>query len=412
MSTMKPADVMIPRIDDFEKWAVVACDQFSSEPEYWQEAEKIVGDAPSALRLILPEAELGGDVSARVQGIQAAMKRYIEEGLFETYPKAYVYVERTMKSGKIRKGVVGMVDLDAYDYMPASGAAIRATEKTVVERIPPRMKIRQGAPVELPHVILLCDDPEKTVVEPLAEKKGGMKKLYDFDLMLGGGHIAGWLVEGEDAKALDAALDAYEKAAPARYARLKGTPMVFAAGDGNHSLATAKACYEALKQANPGEDLSDHPARYALVELENIHDEALEFEPIHRIVTGVDVKKLLDAVEGVCAEGGYPVKWISGEESGTVYLDRARSPLAVGVLQPVLDAYLAENGGGIDYIHGEDVLERLAKQENAVGFFLPPMGKDQLFAGVIADGMLPRKTFSMGHAQEKRYYLEAREIEK
>ncbi len=412
MSVMKPADILIPRVGDFEKWAVVACDQFSSEPEYWREAGDIVGDAPSALRLILPESELSGDVGAKVADIHAAMAKCMADGLFDEYPAAYVYVERTMKSGKVRRGVVGMVDLDAYDYMPASGAAIRATEKTVVERIPPRMKIRQGAPLELPHVILLCDDPEATIVEPLTGKKDSFKKLYDFDTMLGGGHIAGWLVSGEAAAALDAALEKYEQGAPARYAHLNGTPMVFAAGDGNHSLATAKACYEAIKAAHPGQDMSGHPARYALVELENIHDEALEFEPIHRIVTGVDVGKLMDAAAGVCAEGGYPVKWISGEKSGTVYLDKARSPLAVGVLQPMLDAYLAENGGAIDYIHGEDVLERLAKQDNAVGFLLPPMGKDQLFAGVIADGMLPRKTFSMGHAQEKRYYLEARRIEK
>lgn len=410
MRVMRAADVMVPRVEDMEKWAVVACDQFTSEPEYWQRAEAIVGDAPSALRLILPEAELGGDVGARVTAIHAAMRRYMDGVRFDVYPAAYVYVERTMQSGAIRRGVVGMVDLDAYDYMPESGAAIRATEKTVVERIPPRMRIRQGAPLELPHVILLCDDPGRTLIEPLTARKDGLRKLYDFETMLGGGHIAGWLVDGEAAASLTAALDAYERDVPARFAHLGGAPMVYAAGDGNHSLATAKACYEALKAAHPGQDLRDHPARYALVELENIHDEALAFEPIHRIVTGVDADDLLRALAGVCAPGGHIVTWVSGGRRGTLSLDAARSPLAVGVLQSALDAYLTEKGGAIDYIHGEEALLRLAQRADAIGFLLPPMGKDQLFPGVIKGGMLPRKTFSMGHAQEKRYYLEARAI--
>ncbi|MDO5300122.1 MAG: DUF1015 domain-containing protein [Clostridia bacterium] len=413
MSVFGPADILIPRVSDFEKWAVVACDQFSSQPEYWEEVRAQVGAAPSALNLILPEAELGGEHErARTEAIHETMRTYAEDGLFALYPQAYVYVERTLQNGMIRKGLIGAVDLEAYDYQPGADAAIRATEKTVVERIPPRMNIRRGALLELPHIILLCDDARRTLIEPVAAAKDGFDKLYEFDLMQGGGHIAGWLVSGEAARAFDESLAAYSAGAQARYAGLPGRPMLFAAGDGNHSLATAKACYEELKQKRPGMDFSRHPARYALVELENIHDEAQIFEPIHRIVTGVDAPALLGALrETSCAGDGYPVEWIMGEAHGTVYLDRSKSQLAVGVLQAFLDDYLKTHGGETDYIHGEDVLMSLARQENAIGFLLAPMEKSQLFAGVIADGMLPRKTFSMGHAQEKRYYLEARAIQ-
>lgn len=411
MSVFGPADVLIPRVSDFEKWAVIACDQFSSQPEYWEVVRAQVGDAPSALKLILPEAELGGKRErTRIEDIHDEMRAYLEDGLFAQYPQAYIYVERTLQNGMIRRGLIGAVDLEAYDYQPGSNAAIRATEKTVVERIPPRMKIRRGAPLELPHIILLCDDDQHMLIEPIAAAKDGFKKLYEFDLMQGGGHIAGWLVSREAALAFDEGLARYEAGAKARYAGLPGEPMLFAAGDGNHSLATAKACYEELKQKHP--ELKDHPARYALVELENIHDEAQAFEPIHRIVTGVRAPELLKALrQTACAEGGYPVEWMMGEQRGTVYLDRAKSELAVGVLQAFLDEYLKTHEGETDYIHGDDVLIRLARQSDAIGFLLPPMEKNQLFRGVIADGMLPRKTFSMGHAQEKRYYLEARKIE-
>ena len=398
------ADVLLPRVNEMEKWAVVACDQFSSEPEYWARVRREAEGAPSALNLILPEAELGAqDEQERIAQIHAAMRAYLAQGVFEKHERAFVYVERTLVSGAVRRGVVGMVDLERYDYRAGAQAAVRATEKTVVERIPPRMAIRQGAAVELPHVLLLCDDERRALIEPLTLKKDSLPLLYDFELMEHGGRIAGYLVQGGEARALEARIDDYEARC------MESSGLCYAVGDGNHSLAAAKACYEAQKAAQDG--AQDNPARFALVELENIRDDAQVFEPIHRIVTGVEPEALLSALEERCgAAQGHRVAWIAGERRGSVTLSAGISPLAVGVLQGFLDEYLAVHGGQIDYIHGEDVLERLAQRPDAVGFLLPPMEKGQLFDGVVKDGSLPRKTFSMGHACEKRYYLEARRI--
>ena len=406
------ADILLPKNADMTKWAVIACDQFTSDQAYWDRVRVTAGDAPSIINLILPEAELGSPREAEeVAEINRTMDRYLREGVFAVYPDSYVYVERTLENGTIRKGLVGMVDLDAYDYNVGSTSAVRATEKTVPERIPPRQRVRRDAPIELPHVLLLCDDHEKKLIESVAAKKDSLPCLYDFDLMEDGGHIRGWLVAGADAEAFDATLAAYAKTVDSKYEGLKGVPMVFAVGDGNHSLATAKSCYEELKANHPGEDMSRHPARYALVELENIHDEAQVFEPIHRIITHTDAKALLRALEeSCCAPGGYVVRWYCGGEHGEVSLDRAKSELAVGVLQSFLDDYLKTHEGEIDYIHDDDALIALAEPKDALGFLLPAMEKSQLFRGVISDGALPRKTFSMGHSREKRYYLEGRKI--
>ena len=412
MNAFLPADILMPRVEDMKKWAVIACDQFSSNPAYWERVRATAGDAPSTINLILPEAELGtAQEEAHTALINETMAKYLNENVFKTYERSFVYVERTLENGSVRKGLMGIVDLDAYDYSVGSVSAIRATEKTVVERIPPRMKVRRNAPVELPHILMLCDDHDKQLIEPIAAMKADLPLLYDFDLMEDGGHISGWLVQGEAVEAFESRLAAYTATVGEKYVGLPGVPMVFAVGDGNHSLATAKACYEELKAANPGKDLSNHPARYALVELENIHDEAQVFEPIHRVLMKTNPRKLLADLEATwCAEGGFPVKWYIGKESGTVYLDRAKSQLAVGALQTFLDAWMKENEAEIDYIHGDEDTRQLAEQDNAIGFLLPSMEKSQLFRGVIADGILPRKTFSMGHAREKRYYLEGRAI--
>lgn len=412
MNAFLPADILMPKTDHMEKWAVIACDQFTSDAAYWDRVRKNAEGAVSTINLILPEAELGTEKeAAHTAEINATMKKYMDENVFTVYPNSYVYVERTLENGSIREGLVGMVDLDAYDYNTGATSAIRATERTVAERIPPRQRVRRDAPIELPHILMLCDDHDKVLIEPIGAKKEQLKKLYDFDLMEGGGHITGWLVEGKDVEEFNKALEKYTATVGEKYKGLKGVPMVFAVGDGNHSLATAKSCYEELKRNHPGEDLSNHPARYALVELENIHDPAQVFEPIHRVVTGCDPKALRKALESqACAEGGFPVTWYAGEESGTVLLDRSLSELAVGVLQGFLDSYLADHPGEVDYIHDDDALIALAKQPNAIGFLLPAMEKSQLFRGVIADGILPRKTFSMGHSREKRYYLEGRKI--
>ena len=407
-----PADILLPKNADFSKWAVIACDQFTSDQEYWNRVRANAEGSVSTINLILPEAELGTEKeAAHTALINKTMAEYMENGVFETYENSLIYVERTLENGSIRMGLMGMVDLDAYDYTVGATSAIRATERTVTERIPPRQRVRRDAPIELPHILLLCDDHEKVLIEPIAAKKDSFKVLYDCDLMEDGGHITGWLVPQEEVEKFNATLAEYSANVGKKYEGLKGEPVVFAVGDGNHSLATAKSCYEELKKNNPGVDLSAHPARYALVELENIHDPSQQFEPIHRVIFNTDTKKMLKAVEeNICAEGGYPVKWYIGEESGVVYLDRAKSELAVGVLQAFLDEYLKENEGEIDYIHDDDALIALAAKENAIGFLVPGMEKSQLFRGVVADGVLPRKTFSMGHSREKRYYLESRKI--
>lgn len=418
MKIFTPANILLPDVDSMEKWAVIACDQFSSQPEYWKEVREYVGDAPSTLNMILPEAELGvEDEKAKIRKINQNMEDYIEQGIFKEYPDSFVYIERTLQNGSVRKGLIGMVDLEAYSYEAGSDSAIRATEKTVLERIPPRMRIREGAVLEFPHVQILCDDVEKTLIEPIGKMKSELTKLYEFDLMKEGGHIAGWLVQGDVKDGFELRLHAYERSLEDKYIDVEGVPMTFAMGDGNHSLATAKACYEELKKNNLKKNYSNHPARYALVELENIHSSALEFEPIHRILTGIDPENVLECLEAGCGaspeqENIHKIEWYSGEKSGTVYLDARKSSLAVGVLQPFLDDYLKEHGGEIDYIHGDVVLKELAKKEQSIGFILPAMEKSQLFRGVMENGVLPRKTFSMGHAYDKRYYLEGRRLDK
>ena len=412
MNAFLPADILLPRDVPMEKWAVIACDQFTSDQAYWDRVRANAAGSPSTINLILPEAELGTPKEAEHTAlINKTMGEYLKNDVFTCYPHSLVLVERTLENGSVRLGLMGMVDLDAYDYSTGSTSAIRATEKTVVERIPPRQRVRRDAPLELPHILMLADDHDKVLIEPIAAKKDSLKKLYDFDLMEGGGHIAGWLVEGEEVKAFEARLTEYSANVGKKYEGLPGVPMVFAVGDGNHSLATAKSCYEELKAKNPGADLSRHPARFALVELENIHDPAQVFEPIHRVIFNTEPEAMLEELEKTwCAEGGFPVQWFIGEKSGTIYLDRAKSQLAVGALQTFLDKYLKTHDGEIDYIHDDDVLIDLAKKPSSIGFLLPAMEKSQLFRGVIADGILPRKTFSMGHAREKRYYLEARKI--
>ena len=411
-----PADILLPAANiSLDPWACIAVDQFTSQPEYWQRAEELAAGKPSTLHIVLPEAYLGTpQEEERMQTIRRTMQEY-RKSVLTRRVHGFVYVERTQMDGTIRQGLVGAVDLEAYDYNPGSKPAIRPSEKTVVERIPPRLKVRRGAILETPHVMMLADDEKKTLIEPIGDHKDSLPLLYDGELMLGGGHLRGWAVE--DPALIDqinAALAdlADEKKFAARWPRAAGEPpMVLAVGDGNHSLATAKSCYEELKKNNPGVDLSNHPARYALVELENIHDPAQAFEPIHRVIFKTEPKKLLAALEEACAGAeGFPVKWYAGEESGTIVLDKNKGELAVGILQHFLDEYLKNNPGEIDYIHDDDALIGFAKQENAIGFLLPAMEKSQLFRGVIADGVLPRKTFSMGHSREKRYYLEGRKI--
>lgn len=411
MYIFMPADILLPREELLPRWPVIACDQFTSDPAYWNRVREFTKDVPSAMHLILPEAELGTeDEEQKVASIHEAMERYIEEGYLRLFPNSYIYVERTLQNGMIRPGLIGAVDLEHYDYRHDSTSLIRATEKTVLERIPPRQRVRRGAALELPHVMMLCDDEKMQLIEPIGAVKDSLLKLYELDLVEDGGHIVGYLVDGAAADAFNERLASYAGTLEDKYPDLRGAKVLLAVGDGNHSLATAKSCYEEMKLAHPGEDLSNHPARYALVELENIHDPSQQFEPIHRVVMQTDAEKLLRDLEAICQPGGYPVAWIMGDQRGTLELSRNLGELDVAVLQNFLDEWLQENPGVTDYIHGDAEVADLAKQKNTLGLLLQPMGKSQLFRGVIAGGILPRKTFSMGHAREKRYYLEGRKI--
>jgi len=410
------SDILLPNVESMERWAVVACDQFTSQPDYWERVEQFVGDAPSALRLILPEAHLKApDVADRIRTIKENMDEYLQNGVFRELPSSMVYVERQQSDGTIRRGLVGMVDLDCYEYTPGNSALIRATEATVTDRIPPRARVRRDAPVELPHVMLLIDDPQGTVIEPLSAETERMETLYDFDLMEQGGHITGHLVRQDQQEAISKALTMLcdRRVQEEKYGLADAAPLLFAVGDGNHSLATAKACYEEKKPVAGGENT---PARYALVEVVNLHDPALVFEPIHRVVFGVPPEELLSAFQKAYPDAyfgkgeGHTVEVVYGDQDLFVTVPHPKKQLAVATLQSFLDDYLPEHGGEIDYIHGDDVTRRLGSQAGNMGFLLPALGKDQLFKTVMADGVLPRKTFSMGHACDKRYYIEARKI--
>lgn len=399
MGIFNRADILVPTDIDMQKWSVVACDQFTSQPEYWQETERIVGDAPSALKLVFPEVYLSQG-SSRIASINSAMQQYLDGGVFTEYKNSLIYIERTV-GGKVRQGLVGAVDLDEYDYRQGAKSAIRATEGTVLERIPPRVEIRRNAPLELPHVMLLADDVKKTVIEPLADAPKTL--LYDFELMQGGGHIKGWLLSDSAAEQALAAIDELNRNAD--------DGLLFAVGDGNHSLATAKTCWEERKKTLDAESIKTDPARFCLVELVNIHSDALVFEPIHRVVFGVEpemlVRKLAKRYNASQTDnGGQHIRYVYDGAEGDLYITETPSKLAVGTLQGFLD----EEGVKTDYIHGDDVCAHLGSEPGNVGFLLPKPSKSDLFAGVIQDGALPRKTFSMGEANEKRYYLEAKKL--
>ncbi len=414
---LKEANILLPDVADMQKWSVVACDQYTSEPAYWEAVQSFVDGAPSTLSLVFPEIYLEeADADLRIQTIDRTMDDYVKSGILKETGPCFVYVERTLKDGRVRKGLVGMVDLEAYDFAPGAKPPVRATEGTVLERIPPRVKIRKDALLELPHVMLLIDDAKKTVIEPLAQKKAEFTKLYDFDLMMDSGHIAGYQVSKDAANAVHSALDALgdKDAFYKKYGPQTGDVLLFAVGDGNHSLATAKTCYEAVK-AEIGEAAAKKlPCRYALTEVVNLHDAALEFEPIHRIVFGVCPEDFFAALKSF-----YELMPGASEKSFTLILNGKKQDytiknpnfnLTVGCIQAFLDDYQKTHDIKVDYIHGADVVESLCGPDTA-GILLPGMEKDDLFKTVVLDGVLPRKTFSMGEACDKRFYLESRKIQ-
>ncbi len=365
-----PADILLPKEGtDMTKWAAVACDQFSARPDYWQTMSEYVGGAPSALRLMLPEAFLNApDAQARKEALCQAMEDYLVGDIFRNIPDSYIYVERTLPNGKIRAGLVGKLDLEAYDWSQGSRSPVRSTEATVPSRLPVRAALRRRAALEMPHIVLFMDDVHNTVL-PLATGSGEV--LYDFDLYQGGGHIRGTRVSGEQAAAVKGAIDA-----------LPG-PIVFAMGDGNHSLAAAKEHWEALKAAGAP---MDHPARYALAELENLRDEAVEFYPIHRVVFDTDA-------------GGF-VEALSGGDTGAL----------VAKADELANAYVAAHGGHVDYIHGEEEARALAARPGCGAWLLPALDKGELFPHIAEQGNYPKKSFSVGHSLDKRWYVECRKI--
>jgi len=438
--------ILLPSEDiDLTKWAVVACDQYTSQPEYWKSVEKLVQESPSTLHMILPEVYLEEDCcEERIEKINKTMENYLLEGVLVQQKPGFVYIDRQTTHAASRKGLVAALDLEKYDYNKGSQTPIRATEGTVLERLPPRIKIRENAPVELPHIMVLIDDPDRTVIEPVAQGANKLEKLYDIDLMMGGKHIKGYRVdEPEIVSQIYSSIHklADPVAFQSRY-QVSGDKgvLLFAVGDGNHSLASAKAHWENIKKTLNPDEQQNHPARFALVEIVNVHDGGIKFEPIHRVVFNINPRHLLaEAIEfyGNNNSNAYYRLYESGEEmnmklsktqtpdsthiipfvskglTGLIFVENTKSTLTVGTLQAFLD-YLVSTDSTIkvDYIHGEDVVTSLGTKEGNMGFYLPVMNKHDLFKTVILDGVLPRKTFSMGDAEEKRFYLECRKIVK
>ena len=417
MLPFKRANILLPKDVDMTKWSVVACDQYTSEPEYWKELENIVEDNPSTLNLILPELYLEEEnVEERIKKINETMKEYLEKDVFEEYPNTMIYLERKQSNGKIREGLIGMVDLEDYSYEKGSQTLIRATEKTVIERIPPRLKVRENAILELPHIMILIDDEKKKIIESLKNKVEEKDIVYDFDLMENGGHIKGYKLSDKTIDEVEEGLislmdkDYFEK----KYNVKDKGILLFAMGDGNHSLATAKANYENLKKTMTEEEYLNNPARYALVEIVNLHSEALEFEPIHRVIFNTDVDNLVKELYkyyDINEEGnGEYFELVTKDIDKKLYISNPKSNISVGSIQIFLDEYLKENQGKIDYIHGDETARGMGKEENNVAILFEAMPKEELFRTVILDGALPRKTFSMGHSYDKRFYLESRKI--
>ena len=406
------ADILLPKDCSMTKWSTVACDQYTSEPDYWREVESLTKGAVSAYNLILPEVYLeDNDVEQRIERINLQMAEYLSKGIFESLPSCYIYVERTLKNGSVRKGVVGAIDLEEYDYAKGSKSKIRATEKTVIERIPPRLKVRVNAPVELPHVMILLDDARREIIESLSAKKDSFKKVYDFDLMMDSGHITGYIIDDESAKEFEHKLEGLNDIAAfnAKYSVSESSPLVFAVGDGNHSLATAKEYYRQIKEKIIEGDESS--ARYALCELVNLHDESLEFEAIHRVIFDIDTDKFIEELSRFAHEGDGEQSFVLVHEGmATKYsVNNPTANITVGSVQSFIDNYIESNGGRVDYIHGDEVVYELSRGNN-MGIILEAMDKSDLFKTVIVDGALPRKTFSMGEACDKRFYTEARKI--
>lgn len=412
---LKKTNILIPKENtDLTKWTVIACDQYTSNHEYWKNVEKIVGNSPSTLRLTLPEIYLETeDELERINNINKTMTEYISSNILKEYKDTMFYIERTLENNKVRKGIVAAIDLEEYDYTNGSNTLIRATEKTIIERIPPRVKIRENATLELPHIMLLLDDANKEIIESIDKNK--LEKIYDFDLMNNSGHLTGYKLNDKEINTINQKLESFldKTTFNKKYNTKNKEVLLFAVGDGNHSLATAKTIYENLKQTLPKEEYLNHPSRYALVEIVNLHSDSLQFEPIHRVVFNIDKNDILKELNNYYKLNttgvGQRFKIITSKEEITYYIENPKSNLAVGSIQIFLDEYLKDKSSKIDYIHEESAVKELIT-ENDIGFIFDTIEKDDLFKTVIVDGSLPRKTFSMGNSKDKRFYLESRMI--
>ncbi|MCX7745343.1 MAG: DUF1015 domain-containing protein [Clostridia bacterium] len=438
-----PAILLPAKKVDLSKWAVVACDQYTSQPEYWRKVEELVGNDESTLHMIFPEVYLEVDgKEERISKINKTMEQYLEENVLVPQKPGFIYVDRKTTHAASRKGLIIAVDLEMYDYNKGSQTLIRATEGTVLDRLPPRIKVREKACLELPHIMVLIDDRDRTVIEPIADKAGELEKLYDIDLMMDGMSIKGYKVDHPEM--VENILNALNRLADPQVFKDKygleeeQGVLLFAVGDGNHSLATAKACWENLKKELKKSEIEDHPARYALVEVVNIHDEGLSFEPIHRVAFDIDTKNMLEHIAPFFVQQGseafyktyeskacmekdledlkkdaHVIPFVTADSLGAMVVKNPKCNIAVGTLQAFLDDYLKQNSQArVDYIHGDDVVTELGIKEGNIGFYLPPMDKQALFKTIILDGVLTKKTFSMGEAEEKRFYLECRKIRK
>ncbi len=411
---IRPAQILLPAPGVHpETWACIACDQYTSEPEYWEKAFDFAGNKPSAIRLVLPEYDLKNS-DTLIPRIHSTMANYLaRELLLPAVNPGFILCERTIASGT-RLGLVCTVDLEQYSFEKGSLPLIRPTEQTITDRLPPRLKIRRGAPVELTHIMILIDDPEHTVLEPLQAIKSSLRKVYDFDLMMNGGHLAGWAVDSPEI------LESVDRRMNALLETKGEHPLLLAVGDGNHSLATAKAYWDEIRENLSETERMSHPARFALCEIVNIHDEALLFEPIHRIVTGTspavlvaDWKVYAEARGMRLADSGSSHRFtvVSEEGEETVAVLNPEGAIPCETIQKFLDDFLYRHPeAGIDYIHGESSLRTLASKPGTVGFLLPEIDKHTFFTDVEKLGVLPRKTFSMGEADEKRFYMEAKKI--
>ncbi len=405
-----PADILLPYGQNMKKWSVVACDQYTGQPEYWKAVYEMVGNAPSTLHLTLPEIFLEQeDTQHRILSIHQHMKEYLDQRILRSYPHAMIYVERTLENGRVRKGLIGALDLEEYDFTLDTTALCRPTEQTVASRIPPRQKVRTDAPLESPHALILIDDMQHRVIAPLADQKASLKKVYDFSLMQKGGHIKGYALPPELMEQVTLALQQLKDDSAAKY----GAPLLYLVGDGNHSIATAKTCYEQIKK-ELGDAAKDHPARYMLVEITNLHSEGTVFEPIHRVMYNVDKKQFMEELLKLHPQGqdGEQTMRIydNGKES-TFTFAHPTAKLTVGTLQTFIDDYLQRHPEtSVDYIHEEEAVKGCCAAENSLGFILPAIEKNRFFESIFTDGILPRKTFSMGESNDKRYYLECRKI--